>query len=57
MANPYKITVFDVAARAGVSIAAVSRDFNRPKRLSPEALDSVARAAKDMNFTQNSLAG
>lgn len=56
MANPKKNPVVDVAAGAGISPAAVSQAFNRPKLLSPEALDGVMRAAKDLKFIQNSLA-
>lgn len=56
MAKRKKFTVVDVAARAGVSPATVSRAFNRPKLLSPETLDGVMRAAKDLNFIPNALA-
>lgn len=49
-------TVLDVAKRAGVSPATVSRAFNRPELLDPQTLTRVLREAKKLKFAPNALA-
>src|SRR6478609_6365870 len=48
-------TIYDVASRAGVSPATVSRVFNGTK-VSPEKVEAVRRAAADLDFTPNRAA-
>jgi LacI family transcriptional regulator len=44
------ITITDVANRAGVSIATVSRYLNNPTSLRKKNLESVERAIKELNY-------
>ncbi|MEZ6012346.1 MAG: LacI family DNA-binding transcriptional regulator [Hyphomonas sp.] len=46
----------DVAKRAGVSPATVSRAFSDPKKLSRDTLKRVLKAAEDLNYKPSSLA-
>lgn len=48
-------TIYDVAERAGVSPATVSRVFNGTN-VSPEKVAAVRKAAADLNFTPNRAA-
>ena len=48
-------TIYDVARRAGVSPATVSRVFNGT-RVSPEKIEAVRAAAEELNFTPNRAA-
>ncbi len=48
-----KATIHDVAARAGVSIATVSKALNDRGRMTAETRERVLRAAKDLNFRPN----
>ncbi|MFJ4223197.1 LacI family DNA-binding transcriptional regulator [Microbacterium sp. NPDC089695] len=48
-------TIYDVAERAGVSPATVSRVFNGTK-VSPEKVEAVRRAAAELDFTPNRAA-
>ncbi|WP_170134900.1 LacI family DNA-binding transcriptional regulator [Acuticoccus kandeliae] len=50
-----KATVHDVAKRAGVSIATVSRALNTPDAVRAELREEVLRAAKDLGYTANSV--
>lgn len=43
-------TIYDVAARAGVSIATVSRALNRPSGLRRQTLDRVLEAVRELQF-------
>lgn len=51
-----KATIFDVAARAGVSNATVSRALNTPKLVKPETRKNVLKAAKELGYKANALA-
>ncbi len=51
-----KVTSFDVAKRAGVSRAAVSRTFTPNASVSPETRAKVHAAAKDLGYRVNYLA-
>jgi len=51
-----KVTSFDVARRAGVSRAAVSRAFTPNASVSPETRAKVHAAAKDLGYRVNYLA-
>lgn len=51
-----KVTSFDVALRAGVSRAAVSRTFTPNASVSPETREKVQRAAKELGYRVNYLA-
>lgn len=51
-----KVTSFDVARRAGVSRAAVSRTFTPNASVSPETRAKVHQAAKDLGYRINYLA-
>jgi LacI family transcriptional regulator len=51
-----KATIHDVAARAGVSIATVSKALNGTGRMTAETRERVLAAAKALNFRPNALA-
>lgn len=51
-----KVTSFDVARRAGVSRAAVSRTFTPNASVSPETREKVIKAAKELGYRVNYLA-
>lgn len=51
-----KVTSFDVARRAGVSRAAVSRTFTPDASVSPETREKVQKAAKELGYRVNYLA-
>ncbi|MBN2656943.1 MAG: LacI family DNA-binding transcriptional regulator [Spirochaetales bacterium] len=44
-------TIYDVAERAGISIATVSRVINRPEKVSVTTRDKVFSAMRDLGFT------
>ncbi len=46
------VTIYDVAAKAGVSPATVSRVFNGIK-VSPDRVEAVRKAAKELDFVPN----
>ncbi len=50
------ISVHDVASRAGVSVGTVSNVLNRPERVSPETLERVTAAIRDLGFVRNDAA-
>ncbi len=50
------VTIKDVAARAGVSIATVSRVINQNDSVNPKLAEQVERAIAELNYTPNSLA-
>jgi LacI family transcriptional regulator len=49
-------TIYDVAARAGVSIATVSAVLNRSTYVSPELTKRVKQAVQELDYTINHLA-
>jgi LacI family repressor for deo operon, udp, cdd, tsx, nupC, and nupG len=49
-------SIHDVAKRAGVSTATVSRALSRPDLVSPETRRTVLRAIKHLSYTPNSAA-
>lgn len=49
-------TIADVAARAGVSKATVSRVFSRPDVVRPETRDRVLETARELSFVPNRVA-
>lgn len=49
-------TVYDVAQRAGVSIATVSFAFRRPERVKPATRDLVLAAARELGYVPNGAA-
>jgi LacI family transcriptional regulator len=49
-------TIYDVAKRAGVSIATVSAVLNRTAYVSPELTKNVKQAVKELDYTINHLA-
>ena len=46
----------DVAKRAGVSIATISRVYQAPDRVKPETRELVLKAAKELDYYPNLLA-
>ena len=50
----YMATLKDVAARAGVSIAAVSYCINGTHNLNPETKARIQNAIKELNYIPNS---
>ncbi len=51
-----KITIRDVAKKAGVSHTTVSMVFNNDPRITPETRDKVTKVIKDMNFHPSAAA-
>ncbi|MBQ3102826.1 MAG: LacI family DNA-binding transcriptional regulator [Oscillospiraceae bacterium] len=51
-----KITIRDVAAKAGVSVATVSRVMNSPDIVVPEKRDAVLRAISELHYAPNPVA-
>ena len=49
-------TVYDVAQRAGVSIATVSFAFRRPERVRPQTRELVLEAARELGYVPNGAA-
>ena len=45
------VSIRDVAKRAGVSIATVSRTFTIPQKVTPLTRQKVIKAAKELDFT------
>ena len=50
------VTVHDVAARSGVSIATVSRTLREPHRVSEDTRDRVLEAVRDLGYRPNRAA-
>lgn len=50
------VTIYDVAARAGVSIATVSRVVNGHRSIRPETQERVLRVIRELGFVPNSAA-
>ena len=50
------MTIRDVAARAGVSPATVSRVFSQPDAVAPETRQKVLTAAEELRYTPNPVA-
>lgn len=50
------VTIYDVAERAGVSIATVSRVVNGHRSIRPDTQDRVLRAIRELGFVPNSAA-
>jgi LacI family transcriptional regulator len=55
-AQARRVTIRDVAARAGVSIGTASKALNGQGKLRAETRDRVAAAARDLGFAPNALA-
>lgn len=53
---PMRVTMRDVAARAGVSLKTVSRVVNREPHIRPETLELVRSAIEDLGWIPNSAA-
>ena len=51
-----RTTIYDLAAKLGVSVATVNRALTDKPRVSDETRDMVLKAAKEMGFKPNSLA-
>ena len=47
------VTIYDIAARADVSIATVSRVFNGSPRVSPRTRERVVKVARALNYQPN----
>jgi LacI family transcriptional regulator len=50
------VTIRDVAERAGVSTATVSRALSGAKRVSPTVVDQVRQAAEELGYSANGIA-
>ncbi len=50
-----KVTINEVAQRAGVSPTAVSFAFNNPSRLSATTADRILAIARDLGYVPNPL--
>lgn len=49
------MSVVQIAAHAGVSIATVSRVLNNSRRVNPKLVDQVHRAMQELNFTPSQI--
>ncbi len=47
---PSQVTIYDVAAYAGVSISTVSQTINRPTRVNAKTRDRVLKAIEDLEY-------
>jgi LacI family transcriptional regulator len=54
--QPQRITILDVAARAGVHAATVSRTLNLPARVAPATRQRVEAAVRELGFVPNRAA-
>lgn len=50
------ITIYDVAKKAGVSLATVSRVMNKSAKVKPEKIARVEAAIKELNYKPNMIA-
>lgn len=50
------ISIYDVAQRAGLSIATVSRVLNSPEKVRPASVARVQKAMNELGYTANNLA-
>jgi DNA-binding LacI/PurR family transcriptional regulator len=50
------VTIYDVAARAGVSISTVSHALNRPQRVGSDTLARVMQVIEELGFTPKAAA-
>ncbi len=51
-----RVTIKDVAKRAGVSTSTVSRVLNKNSVISPETTEQIHKAMRDLNYIPNDLA-
>jgi LacI family transcriptional regulator len=51
-----RVTILDVAARAGVHAATVSRTLNRPEVVAPDTRERVEAAVRELGFVPNRAA-
>ncbi len=56
MRRAQRVTILDVAARAGVHAATVSRTINVPEKVAPETRLRVEAAVRDLGFVPNRAA-
>lgn len=54
--RPVSSTIYDIAERAGVSTATVSRTFNEKSQVSPETRAKVLEVAKELNYQPHASA-
>ena len=45
-----QVTIYDVAAYAGVSISTVSQTLNRPNRVNPKTRERVLKAIEELQY-------
>jgi LacI family repressor for deo operon, udp, cdd, tsx, nupC, and nupG len=50
------VTIRDIAKRAGVSVATVSRTLREPEAVRPARRERVQQAIEDMNYAPNAIA-
>ena len=51
-----KITIYDVARKADVSLATVSRVLNNPEKVKPKTRERVLEAIKELGYRPNAIA-
>lgn len=51
-----KVTIYDVAHKARVSLATVSRVLNSPDKVKPETRDKVNKVIKELGYRANAIA-
>lgn len=55
MSGQSGVTIYDVAAAAGVAPSTVSRTFSRPGRVNAETAERIRQVAKDLGYRANPL--
>jgi DNA-binding LacI/PurR family transcriptional regulator len=53
---PSNVTIYEVAARAGVSISTVSQTINRPGRVNPRTREKVLQAIEELKYMPKAAA-
>ena len=51
-----KATIYNVAMRANVSLATVSRTLNNPEKVKKETRDKVLKVIEDLGYKPNAFA-
>lgn len=51
-----KVGIKEIAEKSGVSLATVSRYFNKPELLSPKTKQKIQAAIKELNYSQDNVA-
>lgn len=56
MSKGKKVTIYDVAKKAGVSLTTVSRTLNTPDKVKPKTKEKILRVIEELGFRPNTVA-